>query len=601
MKGAAVQVLINSVLPKELQDVNRVLDGKTLKKLLAEVGRKYPHLYKDISFKLKKIGEKMCLYAGASFEIDDFVATFDKNKLIDKELDSLKNKPMSEQIMGMAALNKKMETETLLSGVKKRNNLALMVHSASRGRPGQLNSLIGAPIMYVDSLERPIPIPIKSSFSEGLTPSEYFASAYGTRRGTISTIMATPKGGYFNKSLTNVAEDQLVTESDCKTNNGIKEAVSDSYNVGRLLAMPAGKYPKDTVLTEEILSDLEKKKIKYIYIRSPITCQAREGTCQKCFGIDENGRYKEQGYNLGVNSAAAMSEPFTQGAMSEKHSGGVVGQVVSKKGLELINQYLNIPKNFEGQATLAEEDGVVETIKEAPQGGHYIYINGLKHFVQKGLPIKVKIGQKLESGDVLSEGTINPADVVRLRNIGEGRHSLFNNIRKTMFGEGKKMNKVHMEVIAKSMINHGVIKDQKDFTDNVIGDVVSFDEIQATYQPEGAKEIDTKDARGKYLAGNYLFYTIGTKVKDSVIQELKEAKIEKIKVTDVGPSFDPKMIRMYDIPKYRSNWISRMYSNRIKDKILGAVQQGEKANIHGRHFVPSLIEGKNFGKDKINY
>ena len=473
------------------------------------------------------------------------------------------------------------------------------VFSGARGNPSQLSSTIASPVMYSDQTGSIIPIPILNSLAEGLSPAEMFAGSYGTRKGVVSTIKATPEGGFFNKQVGYVAGNILITEDDCYTNNGIKESADDPENIGRVLAMSAGIYKAGDIVDDKALAYFIKKRINNIVIRSPITCEARNGLCKKCYGYNENGSMTSIGDNVGINSSAALSEPFTQSAMNVKHSSGVIGQ--KKIGLPLIRQVLKIPKSFVGGAIVSEKNGKVDNIRKAPQGGFFVSVEGHNHYIQPEIDIMVKNEDIVEKGDILSDGIINPADITRLRGIGEGRKYLASTIKKAYTDGGLNMNKIHTENLARAMINSVKIESDEEFNENVPGDIITLSSAQKNYKPKHPYITNITKAENKYLAKPYLHYSMGTNLTKKMINDIKSVNIHNVEVTDYEPPFQPIMLRLDDVPSIDDNFINRLYSIHLKSKLLDATHRGEKASLRSSNFIPSFIYGKDFGKDKILY
>lgn len=599
----AAQAILNSYLPKDLQDYKRVLDKKGTGGLLQTVAVKYPGQYKDILFNLKKMGEVVGYKTGSSFSIEDFKSPVNKEQIIDEAAAKLpaKGAKYEDIINTFGKARKEIEEKTLAESLKRGNSLAHFVVSGARGSASQLASTISTSVMYSDALGRPIPVPVKHSFSEGLDPTEYWASTYGTRKGVIATKFATPEGGFFNKQVGYISGNMLITEDDCKTTNGIEAKTEDPENLGRLTAKSYLNYPANTIISNAFISDLKKANINSILIRSPISCESDNGVCKKCFGNYRNGIPPEVGENVGINSSAALTEPFTQGAMKEKHTGGVIKtRVETLSGLPLVRQLLKVPEVFKSGATVAEADGKINKIEPVERGGWNIYIGKKIHYIRPEYDILVKEGDNIEAGQPLSNGIINPADVTKFRGIGEGRKSLFDSLRQAYVDDGKKMDKIHMETLARSAVNLAQVNDNEFLDDNVPGDIGTISKLQKYYKPD-YEDMDTSNANGKFLAKPYLHLTAGTQLKPSMLEALSKNGYNKISVTDQQPPFSPVMIRLDDVPSYKDNWLARLFSQQVKKKILQAVHGGESAKIHSEEFIPSYIYGKEFGKPKVGY
>jgi len=312
METTAGKALVNSFLPVGLRDYKRELNKKALVNLLGDVAKKHPGQYKDVVMKMKKLGEKVAYVDSSSISLSDFKPVTDRSELFKASKDLLNNKLDKKKVEKVfASLHEKYAKTTLADGLKKNNALAAMVYSGSRGKPTQLSSTITSPVMFSDLNGEFIPVPILNSLAEGLEPAEYWAMTPKTREGVISTKFSTPISGFFNKQLGYVTSEIIVTEDDCGTRNGIKVQIDDPENLGRCLALPAGRYNPGDIVDTRILSDLKKAKKKFIIIRSPKTCQADRGICKKCYGFNESGDFPSIGHAAGLNNSAASSEPFT--------------------------------------------------------------------------------------------------------------------------------------------------------------------------------------------------------------------------------------------------------------------------------------------------
>jgi DNA-directed RNA polymerase subunit beta' len=596
----AGQLLINKSLPGPLRDYKRVLDKKGLKSLLQDVARKHPTEYSNVMMGLKDVGQRSAYLKASNMTIADFDSPFDQAKFIDEHVKKMPaNMTDAEVAKRFSELQKKVDKKTLEMSLKRGNNLARQIAAGARGTPAQLSSTISTPVLYADYKGSPIRVPIKHSFSEGLDAVELFSSAPGTRQGVISTKLATPEGGFFGKQLSYVAGNLLVTEEDCGTNNGTESNTDDSDNIGRLLARNYGPYKRNTIISPELLSRL-KRVTKSILIRSPISCEAEDGVCKKCRGFTEQGALPALGDNVGQNSAHALSESATQAAMKVKHTGGQVASAGQGRAFDVIRQLVKVPKTFRGGAVVSERDGKVDNIEKAHQGGHYIDVAGTKHYVLPDYDLLVRKGAIIEAGQPLSTGIVNPSDVARLRGLGEGRKFLSDSLRATFLADGQKVNKVHMESLAKSLLTYMRVDDDKFLDDHVPGDVITDTKAQKYYNPKSVVS-PTKKAVGRYLAKPYMHLEAGVKIKPTMAKALNDHGYKDIEVTDEPAPFSPIMVRLDDAPSYKPNWVARLYSTQLKKKLLGATQQAEKAPIHGKEWVPSFIVGQRFGRPKVKY
>jgi hypothetical protein len=317
------KLLVNELLPEDMRDENRVLDKKGLRNVFEEIATKYPDLYSSINQTFHTLGADIATSRGneASFSLESFRTPL-AVKLIHaemtKKIDSVLNGPGTHEeknnkvVEIVSSYIDRVEKTNYEEGLKENNPLALQVLSGSRGNASQFRSLRGGDMLVVDHKDRPIPIPIMASLSEGLDPVQYFAGAFGARKGSISTKLSTPKSGFLGKQLSMAAHRLMVTERDCGTTNGIPVLGNDPDNTGTVLSSDYGGYKAGTVLTPKTLKEFGDNKIR---VRSVITCQAEQGVCQRCAGVRERGGFPPIGDNIGIAAAQAISEPIGQGVL----------------------------------------------------------------------------------------------------------------------------------------------------------------------------------------------------------------------------------------------------------------------------------------------
>ena len=610
MKITVGQLLVNEALPPELRDYTRVLDKKNVAALMQEVAEKYPDKYTEINQALYNFGkDTVTNYGGVtSLSLDAFKTPEGVRKLytgmnveIQKILaDKIPQSEKNAKIVELIGKQLNNVTETNYQESLAANNpMALQVLSGSRGNKMQFRATTAGDMLLVDHKDRPIPIPVLTSYAEGVDPVQYWAGAYGARKGAISTKFATPKSGFLGKQMALASHRLIVTEKDCGAATGIPIDGGESDNEGALLAQTAGNFPAGTVLTPKVIKQLAGQKV---LIRSPITCQASKGVCQRCAGIRERGSFPPLGDNIGIAAAQAVSEPLGQAALGEKHGGGqakagVTSGPQAKKGLDLINQIVQVPKTFQGGATGATVDGTVDQITPAPQGGSYVHIGGAEHWVPLGAELKVKTGDRVEAGDMLCSGIPNPAEIVHHKGIGEGRRYFTELFHKILADSGVKAHRRNVEVLARGLINHVTVT-EVDAAHNVLpDDTVEFDHLVRDYKPRyGFKSIAPKQAVGLYLEQPVLHFSIGTRVTPKVAAQLAEHKVDNVLAHDDPPGFVPEMTRAMDTLTSSDDWMVRLGGFHLKKGLTESVHRNRSSNVHGTSYIPSLAYGVEFGK-----
>lgn len=281
---------------------------------------------------------------------------------------------------------------------------------------------------------------------------------------------------------------------------------------------------------------------------------------------------------------------------SSKHSGGVAGAHAAKavSGFQNIDAQIQIPKTLKGGAAHAKKDGLVGQIEKAPAGGHYVTIDGEKHYVGEGFQIKVKPGDTVEAGDVISEGVPDHGEIVAHKGIGEGRRYFIKSLREAYQDASLPVHRRNVELIARGLINHVTLLDETE--DNIPGDVVSYETIARTWKPrEGVQHLPASRAVGKYLERPYLHYSIGTKLRPSVVKNLAEFGVNDVDVHDDPPPFEPVMVRGAANLQHDPDWITRMFGSGLKRGLISGVQRGATSDATGTSFVPGLARGVDFG------
>ena len=607
------QLLINRTLPEDMRDYSRVLDKKGLMKLLEQVARKHPDKYKDVSHKLNQIGLKSSQEEGGmSFGMRHLRRSKAANvvrKRVRAKLakilsdDTLTPKRRKELIIRAVGSESEAQQKAILEeAIANKNPLAMQVLSGSRGKPMNLASLLGSDMLYSDHRDEVIPIPVLRSYSEGLSPEEYWAGTYGARRGIIATKFATQDAGFLSKQL-NQAGHRLVVmgeDSDKAQKSpylrGMIADTDDMDNEGALLAKDTGPYKRNTPLTPKILKDLKRRGKARILIRSPLVGGSPEGgVYARDVGIRETGRLPGRGEQVGLQAAQALSEPISQGQLSAKHSGGVAGQEKAVGGFEYINQLIQTPKNMKGGAAHSTLDGTVQRIEDGPAGGQYVTINDEKHYVGSGFTPSVKKGDKVEAGDLLSDGIPNPGIITKYKGVGEGRRYFVTEFKKAMGSSGMRGHRRNIELLARGLINHVKITEETD--DNAPDDIIPYSTIEHTYKPRrGHQVLRPKKAVGQFLERPVLHYTIGTKVRPSMLKDFEEFGVKEIPVHKNPPPFEPHMVRGMFQLQHDPDWMTQMYGSGLKKSLLESTARGATSELRGTSFVPSLALGTDFGE-----
>lgn len=604
------KLLVNRVLPEDLRRDDRVLDKKGLRSLLQEAAVKHPERFRELSHDLSQIGWRAAyLTGGNSFGLQHLKQTagakaarqrmqqqlkalLDDDSLTDEQRDQAIIKLLGQEQLSQ---NQQIYQESLAE----RNPLALQVLSGSRGNPMNLASLRGSDLLYTDHRDRVIPIPVLKSYSQGLSPVEYWAGSYGARKGVIDPKMATRDAGALGKQLAQMAHRLVITGLDAESPSegllGFPVDVEDEESEGSLLAHDIGGYKRNTVITPKLLQDLKRQGIKRFLVRSPAVAGAPDGgVYARDAGVREFGRLPELGTNVGLIASTSLAEPPAQGSLSSKHGGGVAGAAKAVSGFEHINSLVQVPKTFKGGAAHAEVDGLVTRIEDAPAGGKYVWIENQRHYVDRDFELKVKRGDHVEAGDVLSEGIPNPAKIVEHKGVGEGRRYFVDLFRQAYRDAGLTAHRRNIELLARGLINHVRLTDE--LGDFVPDDVVPYSMLEHRYQPrEGYQLLDPRRVVGQYLEQPVLHYTVGTRVRPSMLRDFEEFGVKEVAAHPDPPPFQPEMIRGAANLSADPDWLTKMLGSNLKKGLLHSVHHGSTSDPSGTSYVPGLAIGKDFG------
>jgi len=615
LKTTLGQLLINEALPPEMRDYDRVLNKKTMSGVATELAKKHPEKYREVMKRLHDIGRDAGYTTnGLSFGLKDIRPTLAarnvqlrvQNQMRDIFADRrLDEKQRNVKLLELAqAAQQELLDKVYKEAEGQDNPLVHQIAGAGVGNKFQLNSILGADMQYLDHRGDPIPIPVLRGYSQGLRPVEYFAGAFGTRKGVIDLKTATADAGFYGKQLAQMTHRLLVTADDdddtdeerraMSEERGYPTDVDDPDNEGAMLARAVGPYKRNTLLTPKILRDLKESGAKDILVRSPIVGGPGDGgVYAKDVGYREKGRLPPIGDYVGIAAAQALSEPVTQSQISSKHSGGV-GGAGAISGFKALNALVQVPKKYPDGAVHAQLDGRVQEVRPAPQGGHYVQINGQDHYVPTERNLSVKKGDELEAGDVISEGMPNPAEIVRHKGVGEGRRYFVQAMRQVMGNSGITAHRRNIELLARGLVNHVRLNDE--YGDYVPDDVVPYSTIERNWTPrEGSVSAAPNTLTGHYLEKPVLHYSIGTKIGKNVLSNLNKYGVKTIQAHKEPPPFQPEMVRGMANISNDPDWMTRMLGSYQEKGLMNSVQRGLSSDTAGSSYVPALAQGEQFG------
>ena len=393
-------------------------------------------------------------------------------------------------------------TDALISGLDKYNNIFMMADSGARGSNQQIKQLAGMRGLMADTSGRTIELPIKSNFREGLDVLEYFISAHGARKGLSDTALRTADSGYLTRRLVDVSQELIIREVDCSEGKEIPGMVVKAFMEGQeviegLKDRITGRYlaediedpetgeiliKKNHMITPKRAEIIEKLGLKEVKIRTVLSCKSHLGVCAKCYGANmATGQQVQVGEAVGIIAAQSIGEPGTQLTMRTFHAGGVAGDDITQ-GLPRVEELFEARKP-KGLAIIAEFGGVAkivdtkkkrEVVVTDPMTG-----NVKNYLIPYGSRIKIVDGQVLEAGDELTEGSVNPHDILKIKGVRAVQDYMLREVQRVYRLQGVEINDKHIEVIVRQMLKKIKIENPGDseYLSGVTVDVLDFNEI----------------------------------------------------------------------------------------------------------------------------
>jgi DNA-directed RNA polymerase subunit beta' len=614
MKIKAVDLYLRSIVPNDIDTEGVVLDKKGIGNLMAEVAHKHPEKYKDIVKEISDLGRNASYHQGETITLADMYPTFDKTPFL-KEMKaeiklsnaSIKNKEdrklaRDKVYAKYSQLFEDMTMESIKGGSG--HNLGNTVISGARGNKSQLKSMVTTPAVYTDYKDNMIDLFVENSYGEGLRPAEFLSSTFGTRKAVISTKEATADAGDLAKQMVQAATKLVISEEDCGTNNGISMSLDDAEELaGRFTQRAYGDVGAQSIIDKQTYKGIKKSGKKNILVRSPLTCVSKEGVCQHCSGLNFDGKLPQIGDSIGITAAQALGEPLTQGALNTKHGGGAfAGARVQASGFKVLNQIMQSPSTYPNRATLAEVDGHVQNIEDAPQGGTFVTIGDERHYVLPGFEVDVKKGDSIERGERISDGILNIKDVVRLRGLGSARKTYVDYLKEVFGNSGLYASTRNLELLSRGALDHVRVTGNEDVAGYLPDDLASYNSLVSRYvPPENASMRDVDQAVGQYLQSPALHYSIGTQITPNMASKMKEVGMNKIITSEDSPEFQPDMIRLRTAVQHEPDWMAGLHSSYQASRLQNAATSGADSNIKENiHFAPRLAVGSNFGDNISN-
>ncbi len=535
--------LFNEIIPQDLGFVDRepeenkllvevdfLVGKKQLKQILEKVINTHgATATAEVLDAVKSIGYKYSTRAAMTVSVSDMTVPPEKPQIIaeaqetvDKITKNFKRGLITEEerykevVETWKASDDKL-TKALLDGLDKYNNIFMMADSGARGSDKQIKQLAGMRGLMADTTGRTIELPIKSNFREGLDVLEYFMSAHGARKGMSDTALRTADSGYLTRRLVDVSQSQIIHDIDCCENapeipgmyvsafmdgneeiEGLQERITGRYLCEDIKDAEGNVLVKANHMVTPKRAELIMKKgvdengetLTKIKIRTVLTCRSHNGVCAKCYGANmATGESVQVGEAVGIIAAQSIGEPGTQLTMRTFHSGGVAGNDITQ-GLPRVEELLEARKpkglaiitEFGGIANISDTKKKREIIVTSEETGE-----SKAYLIPYGSRIKIQDGVRLEAGDELTEGSVNPHDILRIKGLRATQDYLLREVQRVYRLQGVEINDKHIEVIVRQMLKKIRIEEAGDtgFLPGTNVDILEFEDKNAELVAEG--------------------------------------------------------------------------------------------------------------------
>ena len=542
--------LFNEILPQDLGYVDRSnpenflkleVDFHVGKKQLKQILEKVINIHgavktAEVLDLIKSTGYHYSTKAAMTVSISDMTVPSRKQEMLDKAQvtvdkisQNFRRGLITEEERYRAVVETWNETDkeltdVLLAGLDKYNNIFMMADSGARGSNQQIKQLAGMRGLMADTTGRTIELPIKSNFREGLDVLEYFMSAHGARKGLSDTALRTADSGYLTRRMVDVSQELIIRETDCSEDRddipgmSVKAFMDGKETIEGLRDRIMGRFACEEIKdkdgnvivkrnhmitpsrAERILSagvDEKGEPIEEVKIRTILTCRSHIGICAKCYGANmASGEAVQVGEAVGIIAAQSIGEPGTQLTMRTFHTGGVAGDDITQ-GLPRVEELFEARKP-KGLAIIAEFGGVA-AIKDTKKKREVVITNdetgeAKTYLIPYGSRIKIIDGQVLEAGDELTEGSVNPHDLLKIKGIRAVQDYMLREVQRVYRLQGVDIADKHIEVIVRQMLKKVRIERSGDteYLPGTLVDILDYEDLNETLIKEGKEPADGK-------------------------------------------------------------------------------------------------------------
>ena len=532
------KIIYNEVIPQDLGlvdrtnpenafelEVNFPVTKKTIKNIISACIKVHGlAVTAELLDNIKDLGYKYATKSAITVAVSDVIIPKEKKEILaasEEKVDQITKQYKRGLISNEERYNsviKVWDTATneiadaMVKGFDEKNPIYMMATSGARGDIKQIRQLAGMRGLMADTAGRTVEIPIRSCFREGMDVLEYFVSAHGARKGLVDTALRTADSGYLTRRLVDVSQEIIVREDDCGTTDGMW--VTDIKNGNELIEGLAerltGRFaaedikhpetgeviiPRNTLITEQMADDAVKAGVTKAKIRTLLTCRAKSGVCCKCYGNDLASRKQVNiGEAVGIIAAQSIGEPGTQLTMRTFHMGGLAGGDITQ-GLPRVEELFEARKP-KGLAIISDIAGKV-TISDTKKKREAIITNDEEsktYLIPFGSRLTVHDGDEIEAGDEITEGSIYPQDIMRIKGAEGVQRYIVQEVQKVYRSQGVDINDRHIEAIIRQMLRKVKVEDSGDtnLLPGTMVDVVTFEDENAKMVEEGKRPAEGK-------------------------------------------------------------------------------------------------------------
>ncbi|RKD30940.1 DNA-directed RNA polymerase subunit beta' [Thermohalobacter berrensis] len=490
-------------------EVDTLVDKKMLGKIVDKCYRKHGNTVTSVVLDhMKEMGYHYSTIGAITIGVSDLVIPEEKEKLLSEAQEAvdkyekayrrglISDEERYEKVIEIWGKTTEKVADALMDTLDDLNNVFIMAHSGARGSKNQIRQLAGMRGLMANASGRTVEVPITSNFREGLSVLEFFISTHGSRKGLADTALRTADSGYLTRRLVDVSQDVIVRENDCGTEDGI---VASAFKDGKeeienLKDRIAGRFTLEDIkdpntgevivkagdmINDDMAEKIEKLGLEKVKIRSVLSCKTKHGVCAKCYGRNlATGELVNVGEAVGIIAAQSIGEPGTQLTMRTFHTGGIAGSDITQ-GLPRVEELFEARKP-KGLAIISEIAGTV-SIKQTRKKREVI-VQGedgetKSYNIPYGSRLKVKEGDVIEAGDEITEGSVNPHDILKIKGLAGVQNYLVKEVQKVYRMQGVEINDKHIEIIVRQMLSKVKIEDAGD-TELLPGGLVDIFEFE---------------------------------------------------------------------------------------------------------------------------